>query len=94
MPRPRQARSFGVLAPALLLAACATPRLYSPRELSVVAERCNIPPGDLGQEPDFRKVLFLYTVAPSEPQLDCVHKWARKNRLHLAYFEAVDWTQP
>jgi hypothetical protein len=75
----------------LFLGACVTtPRLYSPLELADVAIACNVPPTALVQEPDLRKVLFLYTVAPSDQQLDCVHQWARKHRFHLGYIEAVN----
>ena len=77
---------------ALLLAGCATPRLYSPLELADVARSCQLPTTDLVQEPDLKKILFVYTVAPNRAQLDCVHAWARKRRLHLAFIEAVDRT--
>ncbi len=82
------------LALALLLTACVTPRLHSDWELAAVADKCGVQAGDLIQEAELVKVVVLYTVAPSAPQLDCVHKWARKKRLHLAYIEAVDRTGP
>lgn len=75
---------------ALLVTGCVTPRLYSPLELADVAIGCDVPTTDLAQDPDLKRVLFFYTVAPSTDQLDCVHKWARKHRLHLAYIEAVE----
>jgi hypothetical protein len=78
----------------VLLAGCATPRLHSPLELADVALACGVPAGDLSQADDLRKVLVLYTVAPSLSQFRCVHRWARRHHLHLAYVEAVDRTAP
>ena len=87
MPRSRR---LIALAAATTLAGCATPRLYSPLELADVALACKLPTTDLVQEPDLKKILFVYTVAPSRAQLDCVHRWARRNHLHLAFIEAVN----
>ena len=79
-----------VLASALI-AGCATPRLYSPLELADVAIACDVPTTDLVQEPDLKKILFLYTVAPERRQLACVRGWARKHHLHVAFIEAVEY---
>ena len=73
-----------------LIAGCATPRLHSPLELADVALACGVPTTDLGQEPELKKILFLYTVAPDRPQLACVRTWARKHHLHLAIIDAVE----
>jgi hypothetical protein len=75
---------------ALVLAGCATPRLHSPLELADAALLCGVPARDLVQERDLRRILFFYTVAPTTKQLDCVHAWARRNHLHLAFIEAVE----
>ena len=88
MPGPLLRLAFA-LAPALLLAACATPRLHSRLELADLALQCGVPPATLVQEPDLRKILFLYAVGASKSQVDCVHRWARKNHLHFAYLEGV-----
>jgi hypothetical protein len=75
---------------ALLLAGCVTPRLHSPLELADVAVACSVPVTDVAQEASLKKLLFLYTPEPSLAQLHCVHQWARKHHLRLAYIEAVE----
>jgi hypothetical protein len=74
------------------LTACATPRLHSPEQLSTVALRCGLQPGDLIQEHDLKKVLILLTVAPKPAERACVYKWARKRHLRLAVIDSIQRT--
>ena len=87
-------RLFGksAAAVALLLSACATPRMHSELELSTVEQACGLSTGELVQEDELKKVLFLYRVGPTPAEKSCVAAWARKNHLHLAYIDSVNWT--
>lgn len=75
-----------------LLSACATPRMHTKQELSAVEMRCGLAVGELVQEDELKKVLFLYRVGPTPAERACVAAWARKNRLHVAYIDSVNWT--
>ena len=83
---------LAVGAAVLSLSACATPRMHSKQELSAVEVACNLSVGELVQEDELKKVLFLYRVGPTPAEKSCVAAWARKNHLHVAYIEAVNWT--
>ena len=83
--------TFPVLAAALALSGCVTARMHSAAELSAAGRECGLAEGELVQEIERKKVLFLYRVAPSRTQRRCVHQWARKNHLHLAVIEAVNY---
>ncbi len=81
------------LAGALALSGCVTARMHSAAELSAAGRECGLAEGELVQEAELKKVLFLYRVAPDRAQRTCVHQWARKNHLHLAVIEAVNWPE-
>jgi hypothetical protein len=78
---------------ALTLPACANTRLYSESELSEVARVCELAAGEVIQEPDYPRFLFLYANGPSEEQLSCVRRWSRERRMHLAFIQAIEWTE-
>jgi hypothetical protein len=80
-----------LLAPPLL-GGCATTRLYSATELSALGRNCGIAEGEVVQEEDEPRLLFLYTVGPSKAQISCVAQWSRKHNLHLALIEGANWT--
>jgi hypothetical protein len=80
-----------VTAFALALSACATARVYSEQELALVADRCGVAAGEVMQEPDHPRFLFLYAVGPTREQLDCVQRWSRRRNMHLSYIEAIDF---
>ncbi len=81
------------LAAAFALSGCVTARMHSAAELSAAGRECGLAEGELVQETELKKVLFLYRIAPSRTQRTCVHQWARKNHLHLAVIEAVNWPE-
>ena len=78
---------------ALTLSACVTARMHSEAELSVAGRECGLAQGELVQETELKKVLFLYRVAPSRATRSCVFRWADRNHLHLAVIEAVNYPQ-
>ena len=78
------------LASALALSACATaPQLHSEAQLNDVARACGLALGELVQEEDAQKLLFVFRIAPSAEQRTCVYQWARKNRMRPVVIEAV-----
>jgi hypothetical protein len=83
---------FALGAALLLLSACATPRMHSKVELSTVEQSCGLSTGELIQDEELKKVVILFRVAPSPAERSCVTKWARRNHLHLAVIDAVNWT--
>ncbi len=81
------------LAGALALSGCVTARMHSEAELSVAGRECGLSEGELVQETELKKVLFLYRVAPSREMRSCVFRWADKNHMRLAVIEAVNYPQ-
>jgi len=92
MPRRADISAILVIASALTLSGCVTARMHSEAELSTAGRACGLSEGELVQEHELKKVLFLYRVGPTRAQRSCVHQWAQKNHLHLAIIEAVNWT--
>ena len=78
---------------ALTLSGCVTARLHSEAELSAAGRECGLAEGELVQETELKKVLFLYRVAPSREMRSCVFRWADKNHMRLAVIEAVNYPQ-
>ena len=73
---------------ALALANCATlPKLYSQDEIAAVTRACGLAAGELVQEPDEPRLVFLFRHQPSRSQVSCVKDWSRKRRLTLALIE-------
>ena len=88
-------RAIRVLAAAavLTLSGCVTARMHSEAELSAAGRACGLAEGELVQETELKKVLFLYRVAPTRAVRSCVFRWADKSHLHLAVIEAVNYPQ-
>ncbi|MEO5612484.1 MAG: hypothetical protein ABIT68_06980 [Sphingomicrobium sp.] len=78
---------------ALTLSGCVTARMHSAGELSVAGRACGLAEGELVQEGELKKVLFLYRVAPSREMRSCVFRWADRNHMRLAVIEAVNYPQ-
>jgi hypothetical protein len=76
---------------ALSVSACVTARLHAPEELSAVGRACGTAEGEVVQEAEDPRILFLYSIGPSRAQIACVARWSRKHHLHLAYIQAVTW---
>ncbi len=86
-------RLAALLLGSLALSACANTRLFSETELSEVARGCGVAQGEVVQEPDHPRFLFLYSAGPSAEQLSCVRRWSRQRRMHLAYIGAIEFTE-
>jgi len=76
----------------IALAGCATiPRVYSENELSSVGRACGLAAGELVQEEDEPRLVFLFRQGPSRSQVSCVKEWSRKRKLTLALVN-MNWT--
>ncbi len=83
----------GLILAALSLSGCVTARLHSEAELNVAARECGLALGELVQEHDAKKLLFLFRIAPSLEQRRCVQRWARANHLRPVIIEAINEPQ-
>ena len=72
--------------------ACVTYRVYPEEELAAVARRCGLAQGEVFQDPEEPRFLFLFAVAPSPEELGCVRRWSRRRHMHLAYIDSVQWS--
>lgn len=86
MPRP-VARSVGLSA--LMLTACATPRMHTQTELNTAGQACGLTYGELIQDEEAKKLLILFRQAPAPEQRRCVYDWARRNHLKLVVIDAI-----
>lgn len=79
-----------VLLTTLALTACATAQMHTEAQLNDVALSCGLSYGEVVQEAEEKRLLFLYRVAPRPEQRRCVYQWARKNHLTLVIINAVN----
>ena len=86
-------RAFVALAATLTLSACATAQLHTEAQLNDVARSCGLSYGEVVQEAEEKRLLFLYRVAPKPEQRRCIYQWARKNHMHLVVITAINEPQ-
>jgi hypothetical protein len=76
----------------LALSACATPaRMHTEAQLNDVALGCGLALGEVMQDESEKRLLFLMRIQPTGEQQACVAAWARRNHLHLATLEGVNF---
>ena len=98
-PSPRRGervsacRRLAALASAFALAGCATARLHTEAQLNEVALNCGLSYGEVVQEAEEKRLLFLYRVSPKPEQRRCIYQWARRNHLNLVVINAVNEPQ-
>ena len=77
-----------VIALTLGMSACATPtRMYSTAELTRVGQSCGLALGELAQEEQEPRLLFMILPNPAAAQQECVRRWSRRRSLHLVILE-------
>jgi hypothetical protein len=76
----------------LIVSGCATARLHAPEELAAVGRACGTAEGEVVQDAEEPRILFLYAIGPPRAEIACVARWSRRHHLHLAYIQAVNWT--
>jgi hypothetical protein len=79
-----------IAAVSLGLTACATAQLHTETQLNEVATGCGLSYGEVVQEAEEKRLLFLYRVAPAAAQRHCVYQWAKRNHLTLVIINAVN----
>ena len=78
---------------AAALSGCVTAQLHTEVQLNEVALQCGLSYGDVVQEAEEKKLLFLYRIAPKPEQRHCVYQWAHRNHLNLVVINAVNEPQ-
>jgi hypothetical protein len=64
--------------------------MHTEAQLNDVALSCGLSYGEVVQEAEEKRLLFLYRVAPAPHQRHCVYQWAHKNHLTLVIINAVN----
>jgi hypothetical protein len=77
----------------LQLTACATARMHTEIELNSVATTCGLALGQLAQDEEEKRLLFVMQSAPTQSQRGCITHWARKNHLKTVLIEGVEFAQ-
>jgi len=67
--------------------------MHTEAQLNEVAAACGLSYGDVVQEQEEKRLLFLYRVAPEPRQRHCVYEWAHRNHLTLVVINAVNQPQ-
>ena len=78
---------------AFALSACATARMHTESELNSIATGCGLALGQVAQDEEEKRLLFVMENAPSAPQRACVKRWARRNGLKPVFIEGVEFAQ-
>jgi hypothetical protein len=89
--RPTTAILIG--AGAIALSACVSARMHSETELNAVANQCGLALGQVAQDDEEKRLLFVMQDSPTPPQRACVVQWARKNHLKTVFIEGVEFAQ-
>ncbi len=85
---------LGILLFALALSACATTaRMHSADELNSVASQCGLALGQVAQDEEEKRLLFVMEVQPDSARRVCVQKWARRNGLKPVFIDGVEFVQ-
>ena len=86
-------RPILVGAGALTLSACVSARMHSEAELNVVAYQCGLALGQVAQDEEEKRLVFVMQDSPTPPQRACVAQWARRNHLRAVFIEGVEFAQ-
>ena len=83
-----------IVFPVLLLSACATPaRMHSETELNSVASECGLAIGQVAQDEEEKRLLFIMEANPAAAQQVCVMKWAQRNGLKPVFIDGVEFSE-
>jgi hypothetical protein len=68
--------------------------MYSAQELGMVAQRCGLALGEVVQEEEEPRILFLFAAAAPASEVRCVRRWSHRRSLHFVHIEAVVQADP
>jgi hypothetical protein len=78
----------------MALSACATTaRMHNEVELNSVASLCGLALGQVAQDEEEKRLLFVMEPGPSAAKQLCVRKWAKRNGLKPVFIEGVEFAQ-
>jgi hypothetical protein len=80
-----------VLAGALTLTACVTPRMHDISEINSVGTRCGLALGEVFQDEEAKKLLFVVRPGVTSAQRACVAQWARRNGLKTVIVDQINF---
>lgn len=72
------------------VAACATAHMHSEAELAEVTRVCGLSAGELIQDSEEPRILFLIRPKATPRERVCAIRWAKRNHLRLAYVEGIE----
>jgi hypothetical protein len=93
MPHRTDISCIAVIGVALMISSCATARMHSETELNSVATTCGLALGQLAQDEEEKRLLFIMEANPSAERQVCVKKWARRNGLKPVFIDGVEFAQ-
>jgi hypothetical protein len=64
--------------------------MHSEAQLNDVALSCGLSYGEVVQDEQEKRLLFLFRVAPRPQQRHCLYQWARRNHLTLVTINAIN----
>ena len=78
----------------LALSACATTvRMHEQSELNSIGQRCGLALGELFQDEEQKRLLFMVRPVSTPEQKSCVAKWARKNGLKAVFVDDIQFPE-
>ena len=72
----------------LILTACATAKLHTDAELNAVERQCGLAVGELFQDEEEKRLLFMIRAGATVDERACVSRWARARHLRLVFVNA------
>jgi hypothetical protein len=66
--------------------------MHNEAELNAVADRCGFALGQLAQDDEEKRLLFVMEANPAAQKQVCVKQWAKRNSLKPVFIDAVQWT--
>lgn len=67
--------------------------MHSETELNGIASECGLALGQVTQDEEEKRLLFVMQDAPPLAQRACVRKWAKRNGLKPVFIADVEFTQ-
>jgi hypothetical protein len=90
MPKRAEISLIAAAGALLALSGCATARMHSAAELNDIGRICGLALGELFQDEEEKRLLFLFRVQPTAQERACVIRWAKENRLRVVFIDAIN----